>query len=221
MQLSSERNAQPKHILIIDDHPLFVAGLKQCLLDLDRDLKVSECNNAQQVQEYIQSGAEADYIFLDLQLPNTNGLHILQDLKKQKVKAPVMIVSARQEPAWVHQVLTAGACGFLSKSSPNMELAQALDAVKSGGHFVSTILRRPLDDYRAGLNSLQTGQIKLTKRQHAVLDLVAQGMHNREISAELCISESTVKGHISTLFDVFDVDNRTSCLREAKRFGIL
>ncbi len=210
-----------QHILVIDDHPLFVSGLRHYLANLAPQVSVQEAHTAAEARAQLQGGACPDCIFLDLQLPDLQGLHFLEDLRQLVPAVPVLIVSARQEPAWVYNALQRGAAGFLSKSSPELELREALTALEKGGRYVSSHLRRALDDYSAGMGASQHGAIRLTRRQQSVLALIDQGLNNRQISEQLHISESTVKGHVSTLFDLFNVENRTSCLREAKNYGLL
>lgn len=208
-------------ILVIDDHPLFVNGLRQYLLELEPHVTITEADTAAQARLALGNAAHYDFIFLDMQLPDIDGMHFLQEMKDNKIETPVLVISAREQPAWVHNALSAGAAGFLSKASPRLELKEALAALRNHSQYVSSHLLRPLDDYRAGLGGDAGGQLKLTRRQQTVIDLIAKGLNNQEISSELGISESTVKGHVSTLFDIFNVQNRTSCLREARKFGLI
>ena len=208
-------------ILIIDDHPLFVTGLKQYLENLFPDVRINEANSGAEAWQVLEKNSPPDYIFLDLQLPDLGGLQFLQALRQQSILTPVLVVSAQQEPGWVYNALQAGAVGYLSKASPELELEQALAALSRGKRYVSSHLRRSLEDYRAGFGAQPGGQIKLTRRQQSILKLIDEGLSNREISEQLNISESTVKGHISTLFDIFNVENRTKCLKEARHFGLI
>jgi len=206
---------------VVDDHPLFINGLRQYLSELETNVEITEAPTAVAAWEALREPIRFDFIFLDMQLPDADGMHFLVELKEKRINVPVLVISAREQPAWVHNALAAGAVGFLSKASPRLELKEALAALRSNSHYVSSHLLRPLDDYRAGLGAQPSGQLRLTRRQQSVLTLIASGMNNNEISSELGISESTVKGHISTLFDIFNVQNRTSCVREAQKYGIL
>lgn len=209
------------NILVVDDHPLFINGLKQYLSELEKDVQVTEAQTAAAAWTALQNPGKFDFIFLDMQLPDIDGMHFLAEVKSKQIEVPVLVISGREQPAWVHNAMVAGAAGFLSKASPRLELKEALSALRANKHFVSSHLHRALDDYRAGLSAQEAGQLKLTRRQQSVLDLIAKGLNNHQISDELSISESTVKGHISTLFDIFNVQNRTSCLLEAKKYGVL
>jgi len=216
--------ASPKpreSVLIVDDHPLFIIGLKHYLGELEQEIDVVEATSIAAAWECIETYPDFDYIFLDIKLPDENGISFLEELKRRKVDAPVLVISASEEPAWVHNAIAAGAVGYLSKTAPDLELSEAFAAIHARGHYVSSTLHKALDDYRAGLSMPHPGHLKLTRRQQSVLKLIAEGLNNREICTTLNISESTVKGHISILFDILDVHNRTSCIREAKRFGLL
>lgn len=208
-------------VLIIDDHPLFIIGLKHYLTELDQDIDIVEATSIAAAWKALENNPHFDYIFLDLKLPDQDGVSFLKELKSKHVDTPVLVISATEEPAWVHSAITAGAVGYLSKTAPRLELSEAFAAIHAKGHFVSSNLHKALDDYRAGLNTPHSGHLKLTRRQQAVLKLIADGLNNREICDALNISESTVKGHISIMFDILNVHNRTSCIREARRFGLL
>lgn len=184
-------------------------------------MQVTEAQTASAAWKELDNDVQFDFVFLDMQLPDVDGMHFLAEMKAKQLDIPVLVISAREQPAWVHNAMVAGAAGFLSKASPRLELKEALSALRSNQHYISSHLHRALDDYRAGLGAQAAGQLKLTRRQQSVLDLIEQGLNNHQISDELSISESTVKGHISTLFDIFNVQNRTSCLLEAKKYGML
>lgn len=207
---------------MVDDHPLFINGLRQYLAELEPSVAITEASTAAQAWTLLAEHPDHyDFIFLDIQLPDAGGIELLEAFKARNIRAPILVISAREEPAWIHNALSAGAAGFLSKASPRLELKEALTALRANTHYVSSHLLRPLDDYRAGLGGDINGKIRLTRRQRSVIELIAKGYNNQQISHELGISESTVKGHISTLFDLLDVQNRTSCLHQARKYGLL
>jgi DNA-binding NarL/FixJ family response regulator len=219
--MSVANNKSRQSVLIVDDHPLFIVGLKHYLGELEQDIEVVEATSIAAAWASIERNPDFDYVFLDIKLPDQDGISFLEELKHRKITIPVLVISASEEPAWVHNAIAAGAVGYLSKTAPHLELTEAFAAIHTRGYYISSNLRKALHDYRAGLSIPYSGHVKLTRRQQSVLKLIADGLNNREICTSLNISESTVKGHISILFDILDVHNRTSCIREAKRFGLL
>lgn len=207
-------------LLIVDDHPLIASGIRQNLNDTDVIFELHEASSGEQALLMLQTNTHWDLIFLDLNLPDLHGLDFLRTLRKKYVNLPVIVVSAQDQAGWVNQALLAGAKGFISKSGNKFEFVEAINSLQKKQIFLSSRLKETLSDFRAGLNKQNSGKINLTKRQRSVLLLVADGQQNREISQVLGISESTVKGHVSTLFDLFGVNNRTACIKEARHYGI-
>lgn len=207
-------------LLVVDDHPLIASGIRQNLNDAGMSFELFAASTGEQALLMLQTGGPWDLVFLDLNLPGLHGLDFLVTLKQSHFKLPVIVVSGQDQPGWVNQALLAGAKGFISKSADKLEFVEAINAVQKEQLYLSSRLRVSLSDFRAGLNQQNSGKISLTKRQRSVLLLIADGQHNREISQSLGISESTVKGHVSTLFDLFAVDNRTACIKQARHYGL-
>lgn len=207
-------------LLVVDDHPLIACGIRQNLNDAGMSFDLFEASSGEQALVMLQNQRSWDLVFLDLNLPDLHGLDFLATLKQKHDKLPVIVVSGQDQAGWVNQALLAGAKGFISKSGDKLEFAEAINTLQKNQLFLSSRLREALGDFRAGLSVQNSGKIALTKRQRSVLMLIADGQHNKEISQNLGISESTVKGHVSTLFDLFAVDNRTACIKQARLFGL-
>ena len=156
-----------------------------------------------------------------MQLPGLNGIEFLGELRARRVPVPVVILSALESPAIIHRALSAGASGYISKTAPRDELVRGLRAIARAGHYVSPTLRRPLDNFRAGIGPVEGGGITLTRRQRQILDLLASGRSNLDIAGRLSIAESTVKGHLATLYALLNAETRTACVAEARRMGLL
>ena len=208
-------------LLLVDDHPLFLEGFRRVLEDMLEDLIVLTATSARCAVAEIKRNPDLDCICLDLRLPDSDGRSFLADLHAQYIATPVLIVSANDQPSVVHRALTSGASGYLSKTAPRHEIAAALRAMATTGRYVSAELRKPLDNFRAGIGMAGTGAVSLTHRQREVLRLMARGLTNRQIADALEVTESTVKGHVSMLFRALDSNNRTGCIREAQRLDLL
>ena len=208
-------------VLVVDDHPLFLSGIRGVLEGLADEVCVLEAGSAEDAIAHIERAPDIDFICLDLQLPGLNGIEFLDELRKRRVPAPVVILSALESPGIIHRALKAGANGYISKSTARDELVTGLEAIARSGHYVSPMLRRPLDSFRAGIGPAGEGGVNLTRRQRQILDLLACGLSNPEIASQLNIAESTVKGHLATLYELLNAETRTACLAEARRLGLL
>lgn len=204
-------------ILIIDDHPLLIAGVRDVLCSLDADVECVEAGNAAEALERLCEEGDIDVVCLDLNLPDEQGLVLLERIRASRQGLPVLVFSAIADAPVVERALEAGAAGYVVKASSRGELVEAFEAFLATGHYVSPALRQALETYRS-----ETARApRLTRRQREVLQLMARGLSNQEIAAELALVESTVKGHVSCLLDLMGTGNRTACVQQAFRFGLL
>ena len=209
-------------ILVVDDHPLFLSGIRQVLEHSNGSTAdIFEASSVAAALSLIEAHPDLDWILLDLQLPGADGFALLGELAQRRTSIPVVIVSSDTEPATVDRALRAGASGYLSKSAPSSEIVEALHTLEHTGRYVARSLRGALDAYRSGAIARTGLAVELTRRQHQILGHIAQGLGNREIAQRLSLAESTVKGHIATLFSIFDAGNRTECVHEARRMRLL
>ena len=127
-----------------------------------------------------------------------------------------MMISASESLADARQALDHGALGFLPKSSDPAVLIKAIRRVLAGNIYLP-------DGWQELINSQKQEhpQVRLTPRQHEILHLLAQGLSNKVIASELDVSENTIKGHLRDVFRLFRVTNRTACLNEVRRLGLL
>jgi len=206
-------------ILLLDDHPLLRKGIAQTLLERSLATQVLETALASEAMQILEDDLAIDCLFLDLQLPDRHGLDVLSDLKKRGLEVSVMVLTATREPEMIYAAMQTGANAYLGKASMLDELTEALDVVKQGGQYISRDLRAGFERYCNILN--QPSISRISKRQRQVLHHLSLGQSNRQIAESLMVSESTIKGHVSTLFDILDVDNRTHCVQEAQKRGLL
>lgn len=208
-------------ILLIDDHPLFIAGIRGVLQALGPDVEIHDAGTAERALAVLDLQHDFDYLCLDLQLPDSDGFELLAELTRRRLPVPVLIMSANESPDIVHRALKSGASGYLSKTSPVEEIRQAFAELERKGHYVSPRLRQPLDAFRAGIERIVDGRVALSARQREVLRLLGDGLNNRDIASRLGVSLSTVKWHVSILFALLDTENRTACALAARRLGLL
>jgi len=205
------------HILVVDDHPLVREGLKHLLAGLDNETRVTEASGAESALQALASQADLDLVLLDLNLQGRDGLSLLADFGRNAPDLPVVMLSGEQDPALMRAALDAGAAGFIPKSSLSQVILPALQLVLAGGIYVPPEM---LVSQRAAAapNPAEPG---LTQRQQQVLQRIAQGSSNKEIAAELQLSEPTVKGHVVAVFRALNVRTRTQAIAAATRLGLL
>lgn len=207
--------------LIVDDHQLFVAGMKHMLSQLGPDVEIMEASDAESCLQALADTRDLDFLLLDLQLPGLDGMALLEILRHRWSWIPVMVVTGNQDPQIARRVIDAGAAGFLCKTSPPTEFVTAVRKVLSGGVYISPELLPLMNQGNGDAGSGQSLGSRFTSRQLEVLNLMAQGHPNKIIASKLGLTEHTVKVHISNIFHTMNVHNRTACVKEAVRLGIV
>jgi DNA-binding NarL/FixJ family response regulator len=204
-------------ILIVEDHPLFVEGLRMILDDLAGDSELFCAQDAKSAMETLEQHADVDLILLDIGLPDADGRALIKIIRNQGHNCPLLVVSASENLQTAQEMIQADAQGYVLKSSPLLELRKAVDEVLKGRRYIPQewegLICEPSAHYAHGL--------RISGRQLDVLFLLAQGHSNKTIAGWLGVSEHTVKSHVQGLFDTLGVRNRTACVREAERLGLL
>jgi DNA-binding NarL/FixJ family response regulator len=203
-----------RRIIIVDDHPLFRAALRQTLAGGDPSTDAEEAGDLSALNAALEANRDCDLVLLDLNMPGTRGFSGLLLLRAQYPEIPVMIVSAVEEGSVVRRAFELGAAGYLHKSVGPAEIRRAIETVLSGEVFVPQGLDLPGEDEQSGLmRRLAT----LTPQQIRVLMMLSDGLMNKQIAYELSISEATVKAHVSAILQKLDVDSRTQAVIAASR----
>jgi two-component system invasion response regulator UvrY len=183
--------------LIADDHAVVRQGLKQILGDTPEMVVAGEATNGQEVLDKIRAETW-DVVVLDISLPDRSGLDILKQLRSERPKLPVLVLSMHSEDQYAMRVLKAGASGYLTKDSAPDELVKAIRKVVSGGRYVSSLLAEKLA-FEIGTDSSRLPHETLSDREFQVLRLIAAGKSVTEIAAELYLSVKTVSTYRARL----------------------
>jgi DNA-binding NarL/FixJ family response regulator len=201
-------------VLIADDHPLILAGIKRALEEDDQFEVVAEARVGSQVLPLV-SQTNPDLALLDLRMPEMDGLTCLDRIKKQHPKVKVVILSVSTDPEVVQTVLNHGAAAYIVKSVNPIDLASALRQALDGTVFSAVGLpeKRAQDD--------AVKQAGLTERETAILKALASGLSNKAIAKELWVAEQTVKFHLTNIYRKLDVANRTEAARYAYEHGLI
>ena len=200
---------KPINIMIADDHSMVREGIKQ-LLELDGDIKVTmEANNGKQCIELLDE-KQSDVLLLDINMPNMNGLQVLQHIRESKKKVKVLILTIHNEVEYLMRAVEIGVDGYVLKDSDSSVLKKAIFSVNRGEIFIQPELIPLLKARMEQKNCLSSKSVEsLTKREIEVLKLLAEGLFNKEIAYMLAISEKTVKNHVSNIFKKINVSDRT------------
>ena len=209
-------------ILIIDDHQLFIDGIRLIVNSLDNEVDIIEANSADDAIHYMESITDLDLVLLDLHMPGLDGRSIIQHHQTHSNCPPLVIISGDDDPHTIHSVMNEGVMGFIPKSYSGKKLLAALHTILQGEIYIPKMHNNKDSDhgYNHNYNNVSNGN-GITKRQLQVLELLASGHSNREISSILFLTENTVKSHVSSLFRAFDVSNRTECVNIARNKGVI
>jgi len=201
-------------LLLIDDHQIYLDGLSLTLGSLCEGVQLDHAHNAAQALQQVQHNTY-DLILLDLQLPDSSGLALLQKLRKEDAMVPVAVLTASNSPSDLDAALQLGAAGFISKTADGKTLLDAVTQLLYGVQVVIGDENRPLDRQSSARD------VGITPRQLEILDLLAEGLPNKVICQRLSLSEDTVKTHLKALFTSLECHNRTECVSNARKLGLV
>lgn len=219
----------PLKVLVIDDHPLVQEGVSAALESLADDVTVMAARDAEQGLATAAEHPDLDLVLLDLALPGMSGFNLIGKLHERLPSLPVVVLSALEEPENVRHAINAGAMGFVPKSAATRVLIEVLQQVLEGNVTVPLALQSsgpPVSHALPGATAdappaNEPDVALLTLRQLEVLSRVCQGKTNKQIATELGLSEKTVKAHVTAIFKVLGVVNRTQAVLVARRVGMI
>lgn len=194
-------------IIIADDHKMVREGIIQ-LLELDGDIKViAEASDGIECLNKIDE-LNPEVLLLDINMPKMNGLEVLQEIKTSKRDIKVLILTIHNEIEYLLKAVSIGVDGYVLKDSDSSILKSAIFTVYNGETYIQPSLTPLLKENALRFESNQQAEL-LTKREIEVLELLAEGLFNKEIAYKLLISEKTVKNHVSNIFKKIKVSDRT------------
>lgn len=208
-------------VIIVDDHPIVRQGLRT-LLELQDDIRVAgEAVNGKAAVE-LASRLSPDVVLMDLVMPEMDGIEATRQICALKPSPRVIALTSFVEDDKVIPAIQAGAVSFLLKDVSSAELLEAIRAAYRGeARLHPNVIRKLMNQVAAQPTQSQPAAHTLTERETEVLSLVAQGLSNREIAAQLVISEKTVKTHISSLLSKLGQEDRTRLAIYAIKKGLV
>jgi len=213
--------ADPIRIVLVDDHAMFRAGIKALIEPEERFEVVGEASTGDEAVDRVRE-LKPDIVIMDLAMPGSNGLEATRRISALELDTDVLVLTVHAEEEYLVPVVEAGASGYLTKTSADTDLIEAIRVVSRGQVFLppkaaTLLLRRYKDaegDDSAGLNDLST-------REQEVLALTAEGFSSREIGKKLFISPKTVDTYRSRIMDKLQLNHRSELVRFALRVGLL
>ncbi|WP_138379791.1 response regulator [Luteithermobacter gelatinilyticus] len=202
-------------MLLVDDHTLFRDGLKHVLSQLEDDLKILEAGTYEDAMAIIRGDDNVDLVLLDLDLPDMSGLQGVKAVRDMNPVLPVAILSGAEDGGLIRKAMEMGVMGYIPKSLGSEVMLQALRLILKGGRYVpDNILQEDPQERARNFHSLTTRQLE-------ILRLITLGKSNKEIARTLGIADNTVRVHISAIFQVLNVNNRTEAALAALQEGLI
>jgi DNA-binding NarL/FixJ family response regulator len=201
-------------ILIVDDHPLVLEGLKSLLADCEGIAVVGTASNAIDAISFLKNNA-VDIAFLDINLPDISGIELCKKVTEQFPNVKTLALSTFNERAYVSRMIQNGASGYLIKSSGKEDILEAIRQVQAGGNFMNVNFDQVSSPTPAKAVPF------LTRREKEVLILIADGLTNSQIAEQLFVSVTTVNTHRQNLLMKFEVSNTASLIKLAAGLGLI
>lgn len=214
--------AETVRLLIVDDHPLFLQGVRFFLESLPGLELVGEFGNGPEALKFL-SEQSVDLVIMDLQMPGMDGVEVTRRLKERWPGIKVLVLTSFGGWDKVYAALKSGAAGYVLKDVQPDELLAAIKAVAAGGSYLGAQAATELLNRIDNETEPPTADLPepLTERELEVLKLLGQGMGSREIALRLVVSEKTVKTHVANILQKLQVASRTQAALYAIRHNLI
>ena len=207
-------------ILVVDDHPVVREGIGS-MLKKEVDFKVvGEASNGLEAVEKARELAP-DVVLMDLRMPEMDGVEAISRIKAEKPEVKFIILTTYSDDEYIFKGIAAGARAYLLKDAPRDELFKAIRMVSRGESLIQPVVASRVLDKLAELSRKTPAGDTLSDREIEVLRLMAGGGSNRDIADHLSITQSTVKTHITSIFQKLNVTTRTEAVTNALKKGII
>jgi DNA-binding NarL/FixJ family response regulator len=215
---------KPIRVLLVEDHKVVRQGLR-ALLAVEHDIEVAgEVQDGREAVRLIEK-LLPDVVIMDIAMPLLNGVEATRQILKLAPATRVLILSAHSDDEYVLQVIEAGAAGYLLKQTAANTLVMAIREAHRGGTYFSRSISKRLGELRERSmgrgNKPSKGAVSLTSREREVLQLIAEGMGNKQTAAELGISIKTVEKHRQHLMSKLGIHDTAGLTRYAISAGII
>ncbi len=200
-------------VVIADDHTIVREGLKQLLLAAGPFEIVGEARDGHEVLKVVRE-TDFDVLLLDLSMPGKSGMELIKQVKSEKPRLRILVLSMHEEHQYAVRAIKAGASGYLTKDSASTQLVSAIEKVAGGGAFISAEVAEQL-----ALSSMPQAQglphAALSDREYQVFRMLVSGQAVSEIAGKLNLSAKTVSTHKARLMEKMGIDNEADLVRYA------
>jgi len=207
-------------IVVVDDHPVLRDGLTAVLSTQPDFIVIGEAENgAEAVRKVVE--LRPDVVMLDLEMPEMDGVETLHRLREDDPDIRVIVFTAFDTDERILAAVRAGAQGYLLKGAPREQIFEAVRVVHSGDSLLQPVIASKL--LRQVSQTAEAADVlgSVTPRESEVLNLLAQGLQNKEIAGQLGISERTVKFHVGSILSKLNAGNRTEAVTLAVQRGLI
>jgi DNA-binding NarL/FixJ family response regulator len=208
----AELRSSPIRILIVDDHPVVLAGLTSMLSTQPDFEVVGSAAGGEEALQMLRLGT-ADVMLLDLRMPGMSGTDTLLALKANHIQVRPIILTSFETDEDIYRSVQAGAQGYLLKGAPQADVVEAIHTVYAGRRYFPRDIAARLAE--------RLMRTDLTARELEVLRMLARGLTNKEIGSALRISGNTVRNHVNSIIDKLEVSDRTEAATTAIQRGII
>jgi len=216
MKDSNTERVKLLKILIVDDHALFREGLCYVLDKIEGEVSILEASDYENAFNLLTSNPDLNLVLLDLCMPGKDGFSLLEMASEKFPMIPIVVLSASKDISDMNRSMAAGAMGYIPKDATGKLMVGAINLVLSGGLYI------PPDMVTNQNNDISDKKdVSLTQRQTEVMAMLAKGLSNKVIAADLEITEATIKMHITSIMKSLGVSNRTQAVIAAQKLGIL
>lgn len=214
------------HVLIADDHKMFVDGIDSILKNEEDIVVVERCYDGTSIFPALKK-FEVDVILLDVNLPGMNGIEVTERMVKEYPKIKILALSMYNEESFVSEILRKGAIGYILKNTGRNELVDGIRTVIKGKSYFSkdvtqTIMKSLMKQRKGEGKKKKTNYIpKLSRREKEVLKLIVEEFTTTEIADKICISQKTVESHRANLLSKLNARNSAGLVRIALENDLL
>ncbi|HSH48356.1 MAG TPA: response regulator transcription factor [Halomonas sp.] len=206
--------------IVADDHPLFRAALTQALRQVASQAEIVEADTMEATSAVVTRHPDADLILLDLHMPGAHGFSGLIQLRSQAPEIPVAVVSGSDEAHVVRRAIDYGASGFIPKSSSLPLIAEGVREIIKGEVWLPPEMADSLGDADEEDARFAEAIASLTPQQFRVLNMLTEGLLNKQIAYELSVSEATIKAHVTAILRKLGVHSRTQAVIVAQKLEV-
>lgn len=209
-------------IILVDDHQMFRDGVKAVLSDEENIEIIGEVGNATDLYKLLDTQTP-DIIITDISMPDTSGIEIAKNISENYQQIKILILSMHSNEEFITKALKAGANGYLPKDTSMSELLDAINTIYKGENYFNknisdTILKSIINNSKS--TGINTRNKSLTKREKEIVKLVVDGLTNKEIADQLCISIRTVDTHKNNILQKLELKSSIELVKYAIKYNI-